>query len=50
MESMIGDRVAALTSDLKADMDEKIKIYKETEYSLTRYPFAVWGHDEFTGS
>lgn len=43
---MISDRVADLTTDLKADMDEKIKIYKETEYSLTRQLNQI--KDQFT--
>ena len=46
MESLVSQRVAELTADLKNDMDEKIKIYKETEYSLNRQLNQI--KDQFT--
>ncbi|KAJ3370301.1 hypothetical protein HDU91_006301 [Kappamyces sp. JEL0680] len=36
METMVSDKVMEITMDLKADMEERIKVYKETEYSLNR--------------
>lgn len=46
MDTLISQRVSDLTADLKNDMDEKIKIYKETEYSLNRQLNQI--KDQFT--
>ena len=46
MESLVSERVAELTMDLKNDLDEKVKVYKETEYSLNRQLNQI--KDQFT--
>ena len=46
MDSLVSDKVAELTADLKNDMEERIKIYKETEYSLNRQLNQI--KDQFT--
>ena len=46
MDSLVSDKVVELTADLKNDMEERIKIYKETEYSLNRQLNQI--KDQFT--
>lgn len=46
MDSLVSQKVSELTAELKNDMDEKIKVYKETEYSLNRQLNQI--KDQFT--
>ncbi len=43
---MVSEKAAEMTKDLKADMDERIRNFKETEYSLNRQLNQI--KDQFT--
>jgi homeobox protein cut-like len=36
VQSMVNEKVTELTAELHVEMEEKVRVYKETEYSLQK--------------